>query len=189
MPGPLVQPLWELKHYYAFTHPRLTPTDGELRHATSNSHGPTSAQHVVFSIIASCQLSDRLRLSDETWCSPHHGEMRCFAYVDCDDFALTAFRPAHVSIVPASQYLPAWHVPHDECCAGIDFRSAQWDGFGPSSFYCRERSRHAVHLARTLTSQYRFMPVPLAGPNEIRRQRHGGAPHRQRALTTYQMRI
>ena len=159
MSGPLVQPLWELKHYYAFTEPRPMPTDVELRHATNNAHGPTGAQHVVFAIMASCELSHRLRVADVTWCSPHHGQVRCYAYVDCEEFPSGAFRPANVGIVPASQYLPTWHAPHDRCCNGIDFRSSRWDGFGPSSFYCRGRGRHAVHLVRTLAAQYRFMPA------------------------------
>ena len=95
MPGPLVQPLWELKHYYAFTEPRPKPTGGELRRAANNIHGPTGAQHVVFAIMASCELSHRLRLADETWCSPHHGKVRCHAYVDCEEFPSGAFRPAN----------------------------------------------------------------------------------------------
>ena len=150
-------PYHDLAHFHSFTRPSPIPSDVALP-GGGRFGPPLAASDVLFALVASCSLPERLRVADETWCGPHHAGTQCWAYVDCETESAPA--TGAVRVVPASEYLEPWHAPHEQCCSSTPSgREAGWDGLGPSTFYCANRSAHAAHVARTLPHQYRFLPA------------------------------
>lgn len=162
--------LW---HYHAFTKPTPKPSAAELRAAERPGAPPARAAEVVFALVGSCVLADRLRAADRTWCSAHHHPgISCQAYVECEEPMIDGapFRPESLRVVRASEYLVPYHTPGEQCCdVTQDYTNPhEWDGLGPSTYYCEEtllmtmamRRRHpSKHRVRTLPAQYRFLPA------------------------------
>ena len=155
-PRPAAPAYHDLAHYHAFSPIVRKPPHSA---ALGRSGGaPLEARQLLIAVLASCALPDRLRVADETWCSPHHHDgVRCVAYVDCDEPPPTT----GALIVPASEYMDPWHAPHGECCdEEVKYRAPDgWDGVGPSRYYCASEGPYSQHAMQTLAAQYRFMPA------------------------------
>lgn len=153
---------YDVSHFLERGEPSPLPPANTGRSATKLD---TTPAHLIFAIIATCSMPDRLRVADETFCSSaHHLGVACHAYVECDAIHLTNDSLVNVEVVPGSAYMRPWHAPLPKCCnSSIDFAEAStWTGdYGPSSFYCagQGKGRYEKRVVATLPTQYRFLPA------------------------------
>ena len=154
---------YDVSHYLDAVEPSPLPPARAGRAATQLDTAPA---HLLFAIIATCSMPERLRVADEAFCSSaHHAGIVCHAYVDCAETALINHSLINVGVVPGPAYLRPWHAPHPTCCdEGTDLADVStWTGgyVGPSSFYCagQGKGRYAKHVVATLPAQYRFLPA------------------------------
>ena len=150
---------FDMGHYHAFTPPTRMPSTAQLSSAVQGSSGHQLAgSDILFVLLASCALPERLRVADETWCGSQHDGVQCWAYMDCDQMPPGEMPLRSVRTVTASEYLIPWHAPGQDCCSPAD-QAGGPDGLGPSSHFCANASEYAAHVAQTLPAQYRFLPA------------------------------
>lgn len=118
-------------------------------HAARQGRG-TSLERILFLVLSSCSLPERVQQLSRTWCGLHHPGVRCWFYLDCERLPVQTSPPAGlISLVPASAYMndAAQYGPRSRCCdPDVDLEDANntWDGVGPSSTYCVSHRSHTL---------------------------------------------
>ena len=132
-------------------------------HAARQGRG-TSLERILFLVLSSCSLPERVQQLSRTWCGLHHPGVRCWFYLDCERLPVQTSPPAGlISLVPASAYMKdaAQYGPRSRCCdPDVDLEDANntWDGVGPSSTYCVSHRSHTLKAPPSA-------PLPRARPD------------------------
>ena len=124
------------EHYLRGT--PISPRPGRVTLDAAHQGRGTSLERILFLVLASCSLPERVQQLSRTWCGDHHPGVRCSFYLDCERLPVETPPPAGlITLVPASAYTPAQReaVPERAAAAALSRRLLRRDG-APSASDC-----------------------------------------------------